>query len=141
MKVKLLHPDAKAPSYAKTGDAGMDIHSIDNVWITAGERAIVKTGIAIELPIGFEAQIRPRSGLAAKHGLTVLNTPGTIDSGYRGEIMVIMINTSKVDYEVVKGDRIAQMVIANYVQAPVYVVEELSDSSRGKEGLGSTGKQ
>ena len=140
MKVKLLHKDAIVPSYAKTGDAGMDLYSIEQVWIPARARAVVKTGIAIELPLMYEAQIRPRSGLAAKHGITVLNAPGTIDSGYRGEIMIILLNTSAEAYMINVGDRIAQMVIAEYVHTSIRVVEELSETQRGTGGLGSTGK-
>jgi dUTP pyrophosphatase len=139
MKVKLLHPDASLPKYAKFGDAGMDITSIEDVTIHPMERAIIKTGIAIELVPGLEAQIRPRSGLAAKHGLTVLNAPGTIDSGYRGEIMVIMFNSHHEPYEVSAGDRIAQMVIAKYETVEINVVEELTESNRGEGGLGHTG--
>jgi dUTP pyrophosphatase len=140
MKVKLLHPDAILPKYAKFGDAGMDITSVEDVCITAGHRRIIKTGLAIELAPGLEAQVRPRSGLAAKHGLTVLNAPGTIDSGYRGEIMVIMLNTGIADYNVSVGDRIAQLVIAKYETVEINEVSELTESNRGEGGLGHTGK-
>jgi dUTP pyrophosphatase len=105
------------------------------------ERAIVKTGLFIELPIGFEAQVRPRSGLAAKHGITVLNSPGTIDADYRGEIGVILVNLSSQDFEIQNGERIAQLVIAKHERADWHLVETLSETSRGEGGFGSTGRK
>ena len=139
LKVKKLHKDAVIPSYAKNGDAGMDLYSVEAIGILSGERVLVKTGISIELPKGYEAQIRPRSGLALKKGITVLNTPGTIDEGYRGEIGVILINHSDEIVFIQKGDRIAQMVINKIESVKIEEVKELSDTDRGTGGFGSTG--
>lgn len=139
VRFRLLDSSAKLPTYAHPGDAGMDVCSIEDVVIAPGARALVKTGFAMEIPDGFEAQIRPRSGLAIKSGITVLNTPGTIDSGYRGEVGVILINLSDVPFHVEKGMKIAQMVIAKFERAEVEVVSELSSSERGAGGFGSTG--
>lgn len=129
------------PKYETNGSAGMDlIASIDeDIIIKSGEIKLIKTGIAIALEKGFEAQIRPRSGLALKNGITVLNTPGTIDSDYRGEICVILINHSKLDFVVSRGMRIAQMIIAKYEQAEIVEVENLDATIRGTSGFGSTG--
>ena len=129
------------PKYETNGSAGMDlIASIDeDIIIKSGEIKLIKTGIAIALEKGFEAQIRPRSGLALKNGITVLNTPGTIDSDYRGEICVILINHSKLDFVVSRGMRIAQMIIAKYAQAEIIEVENLDATIRGTSGFGSTG--
>lgn len=129
------------PKYETSGSAGMDLQAaIDEpIILKPGEIKLIKTGIAIALEIGFEAQIRPRSGLALKNGITVLNTPGTIDSDYRGEICVILINHSQVDFEIKRGMRIAQMIIAEYKQAKVVEVEDLDETLRGKGGFGSTG--
>ena len=117
----------------------MDLRSSHDAIIKSGESIIVATGLAIALENGFEAQIRPRSGLAAKHQITVLNTPGTIDSDYRGEIKVILINHSKVDFEIKEGDRIAQMIIAKYELPKIYEVNDLDETDRGHKGFGSTG--
>lgn len=135
--------DIPLPHYATSHSAGMDLSAaIDSdIVIQPGVVSIIPTGIAIALPAGTEAQIRPRSGLAAKHGVTVLNTPGTIDADYRGEIKVILINHGKVDFVVERGMRIAQMVIAEYIQAPLEVVSALDDTQRGAGGFGSTGVQ
>jgi dUTP pyrophosphatase len=129
------------PKYETNGSAGMDlIASIDeDIIIKSGEIKLIKTGIAIALEKGSEAQIRPRSGLALKNGITVLNTPGTIDSDYRGEICVILINHSKLDFVVSRGMRIAQMIIAKYEQAEIIEVENLDETIRGASGFGSTG--
>lgn len=129
------------PKYETLGSAGMDLTAANEEPITlgAGEIKLIKTGIAIALEKGFEAQIRPRSGLALKNGITVLNTPGTIDSDYRGEVGVVLINHSKQDFEIKKGMRIAQMIIAPYVQAQLIQLEVLDDTSRGEGGFGSTG--
>src|SRR3989344_5922541 len=108
LKIKRLHEKAKVPFYAKPGDAGMDLCSVENYLINPNERILVATGWAVEVPFGYEMQIRPRSGLALKEGITVLNTPGTIDSGYRGELGIILINHSQESYEVRKGEKIAQ---------------------------------
>ena len=138
--MKILHPDAKLPNYAHIGDAGMDIYSIVDYILQPTEAKLIGTGISVELPYGYEMQIRPKSGIAAKSGVTVLNTPGTIDAGYRGEVGVILINHSKKPYEIKKGEKIAQAVFKKFEIAELEVVEELSDTSRGEGGFGSTGK-
>ena len=139
VKFKKMHPDATIPQYSNPGDAGMDLTSIEDRVISPGEHILVKTGLRMELPPGYEAQIRPRSGLALKHGITVLNTPGTIDSGYRGDIGIILMNHGEEAYTVNSGDRIAQMVIAKYEAPEIEEVESLEDSVRGEGGFGSTG--
>lgn len=139
LKVEKIHKDAIIPSCAHEGDAGLDLYSIEEVEINPGETALIKTGIKIELPNQTEAQIRPRSGLALKFGITVLNTPGTIDEGYRGEIGVILINHGKNSFIVEKGMKIAQMVVKPVWKVDVVEVEELSSSERGEGGFGSTG--
>ena len=132
--------DLPLPKYETLGSAGLDLMSADElIIIKSGEIKLVKTGIAIALEKGYEAQIRPRSGLALKNGITVLNSPGTIDSDYRGEIGVILINHSSQDFEVKRGMRIAQMIIAPYVQAEIMQLELLDDTKRGIGGFGSTG--
>jgi len=140
VKVKILNQDAKLPQYQTEEAAGFDLHSVDEKTIKAGERDVVKTGLAVALPKGYELQVRPRSGLALKNGITVLNTPGTVDSDYRGELMVILLNTSNEDFVIKKGDRIAQAVIKEILQADFSVVEELDSTERGSGGVGSTGK-
>ena len=129
------------PAYATEDSAGMDLKAnIDQPVVLAPlERAIVPTGISIELPSGFEAQIRPRSGLAAKHGISIVNSPGTIDADYRGEIKVILVNLSNEPFSVNPGERIAQMVVARYEKVQWQAVEELGESGRGLGGFGSTG--
>ena len=141
MKVNVVKLDifAKIPKYEHFNDSGLDLISIEEVEILPGNSYLVPTGIAIELPPGTEAQIRPRSGLALKHQITVLNTPGTIDEGYRGEIGVILINHGKQTFKVTKGMKIAQMVIAPVIRVEIEEVDQLSDSSRGSGGFGSTG--
>ena len=141
IKVKKLHPDAHLPSYAHgpLEDAGMDLRSVEGAVLTPGVPVAVPTGLAIELPPGFEAQIRPRSGLALKHAITVPNSPGTIDPGYRGEIKVILVNVGKEEYHVRAGDKIAQMVIARYEGVEVDE-SDLADSVRGAGGFGSSGR-
>jgi len=134
-----VSPDATLPSYAHPGDAGMDLTSAEDVVVEPGARALVKTGLAMALPPGYEAQVRPRSGLALKHGITVLNTPGTIDEGYRGEVGVILFNAGDVAFKVAKGDRIAQMVIAPVTRARIAEVADLDSTERGAGGFGSTG--
>lgn len=136
---KRLSPDAVLPGYAHPGDAGMDLCSAQSLTIPPGGRALVHTGLAMALPAGYEAQVRPRSGLALKRGISVLNTPGTVDEGYRGEIGVILVNLGDADFTVSKGDRIAQMVVAPVTRAQVVEVEELGDTDRGEGGFGSTG--
>jgi len=140
MKIKKCCDHAIVPRYAHEDDAGLDLCAACDMTIPAGEWARVPTGIAIELPQGTEAQVRPRSGLAAKYGVTMLNSPGTIDAGYRGEVCVLMINHGKAPFEIHTGDRIAQLVIAQYVHAELEVCDELSDTQRGTGGFGSTGK-
>jgi dUTP pyrophosphatase len=133
--------DLPAPAYATPQSAGMDLAAAIDADLTlkTGERALVPTGIAIALPAGYEAQVRPRSGLAAKNGVTVVNTPGTIDADYRGEIKVILINHGPEVFTVQRGMRIAQLVIARYEQAQWNIVESLDETSRGAGGFGSTG--
>lgn len=139
--VNLLHPDAILPRYAHgpEEDAGMDLHAVEEVVLEPGVPQLVPTGLAIELPPGYEAQIRPRSGLALRHAITLPNAPATIDPGYRGEIRVILLNLGRTAYRVHKGDRIAQMVIARY-EAIEWVEAELSQSRRGAGGFGSSGR-
>ncbi len=141
MKIKFqkIHEDAIIPKFAKEGDAGLDINAIDRYAIAPGEHLLVKTGLKMEIPLGFEAQVRPRSGLALKSKITVLNSPGTIDSGYRGEVGVIMMNHGEETFHVSKGDRIAQLVIAKHETPEIHEVEELEESKRGEGGFGSTG--
>ena len=140
LKFKRIHPDAVLPAYAHPSDAGMDIRSVADVTVPARGRALVPTGLSVLLPPLYEAQVRPRSGLALKHGITVLNTPGTIDSGYRGEIGVILFNSSDVDFQVKKGDRVAQVVIAPVTQPVIEEAQEIDETDRGAGGFGSTGK-
>ena len=137
---KRIHPDAVLPAYAHPSDAGTDVRSVEELVIPAGKRALVHTGLIVLLPPLYEAQVRPRSGLALKHGITVLNTPGTIDSGYRGEIGVILFNSSDVDFQVKKGDRVAQVVIAPVTQPVIEEAQEIDETDRGAGGFGSTGK-
>jgi dUTP pyrophosphatase len=143
LKIKKLEngKDLPLPKYETAGSAGMDLlAAIDEpIILKAGEIKLVKTGIAIALEKGFEAQVRPRSGLALKNGITVLNSPGTVDSDYRGEVCAILINHSQVDFTITRGMRIAQMVIAACVQAQISAVEDLDETARGTSGFGSTG--
>ncbi|MBE9059531.1 dUTP diphosphatase [cf. Phormidesmis sp. LEGE 11477] len=141
MKLKILRlaENAKLPRYEHEGDAGMDLCAIAPQTIHPGETALIPTGIAIELPPHTEAQVRPRSGLALNHGITVLNTPGTVDAGYRGEIRVILINHGKRLFEIEAGMRIAQMVIVPVIRAELEEVSSLSDSARNEGGFGSSG--
>ncbi|MBR4354091.1 MAG: dUTP diphosphatase [Kiritimatiellae bacterium] len=140
LKFKKINPDAIIPAYAHPSDAGMDIRSVEDLTIPAGKRALVHTGLVMALPPRYEAQVRPRSGLALKHGITVLNTPGTIDAGYRGEVGVILANFGDEDFKVSKGDKIAQVVIAPVTQPDEIVeIEEIDETDRGAGGFGSTG--
>jgi dUTP pyrophosphatase len=140
VQLKMLDPDLEAPSYAHPGDAGADLRARVDVVLQPGERKLVPTGVAIALPEGFVALIHPRSGLATKHGLTIVNAPGTVDAGYRGEIAVTLLNTdAKQSIELGRGDRIAQMVIQRVEYAQFIPVNELSESVRGTGGFGSTG--
>jgi len=139
LKVKLLSKNSHTPAYAHEGDAGLDLFSSVETQIQPGESALVPTGICIQLPPNTEAQIRPRSGLALKHQITVLNSPGTIDEGYRGEIGVILINHGRTTFKVDVGMKIAQMVIQPVITVKVEASEELSTTTRGGKGFGSTG--
>ena len=141
--VKIVNKSGQpVPAYATALSAGMDLRACLEAPVTLGplERTLVPTGLFIALPAGYEAQVRPRSGLAAKHGITVLNTPGTIDADYRGEIKVILVNLSNTPFEIVPGERIAQMVVARHETVQWEPVEVLEESSRGSGGFGSTGK-
>jgi len=143
MNVKIInHSNNPLPAYKTVGSAGMDLHAHLETSVTLAplERQLIPTGLHIELPQNYEAQIRPRSGLAAKHGISVVNSPGTIDSDYRGEIKVCLVNLSNDAFEVKPGERIAQMVVAQYTQVTLELVEELSDTVRGSGGFGHTGK-
>lgn len=139
LKVKRLDESARLPEYAHEGDAGLDVFSSAEIIIESGESALVPTGISIQLPPFTEAQIRPRSGLALKHQVTVLNTPGTIDEGYRGEIGVILINHGKLPFKVTAGMKIAQMVVKPVFRVKVDEATDLDISARGEKGFGSTG--
>lgn len=143
MEIRIVNKSKHAlPQYGTVHSAGVDLKAnIDNdIILKPLERALVPTGLFIELPVGYEAQVRPRSGLAIKYGLTVLNTPGTIDSDYRGEIKVILINLSNEEFVIRNGERICQMVIARYETAEWINVDSLSESIRGEGGFGHTGK-
>ena len=143
MKVKVVNSSAFAlPEYQTPLSAGLDIRANISQSITLSplERAMVPTGLYVELPEGYEMQIRPRSGLAAKHGITVLNSPGTIDADYRGEIKVILVNLSNTPFTIEPGERIAQMIVARYEQVEWQAVESLSETERGAGDFGSTGK-
>ena len=143
MKVEIVNKSGQPlPAYATELSAGMDLRADLETPVTLGplERALVPTGLFIALPAGYEAQVRPRSGLAAKHGITVLNTPGTIDADYRGEIKVILVNLSNTPFEIVPGERIAQMVVAHHERVEWDEVEVLDETARGAGGFGSTGR-
>ena len=139
LRFRKVHPDAVLPSYAHPSDAGMDVRSVEDLTIAPGKRALVHTGLVMLLPPMYEAQVRPRSGLALKSGVTVLNTPGTIDSGYRGEVGVILANFGDADFQVKKGDKIAQIVIAPVTQPEIVETTEVDETDRGAGGFGSTG--
>lgn len=144
MNIKIINKSHHAlPHYETIASAGMDLraHILEAITLKPLERTIVKTGLYIELPIGYEAQVRPRSGLAAKQGITVLNAPGTIDADYRGEIGVILVNLSNEDFTIQNGERVAQLIIAKHERADWIEVEELSETSRGEGGFGSTGRK
>ena len=144
MKVKIVNDSGhRLPKYEPAASAGMDLRaSIEkDITLKSLERALIPTGLFMELPVGFEAQVRPRSGLAAKFGITVLNTPGTIDADYRGEIKVILVNLSNEEFTISNGDRIAQMIISEHIQAQMEEVKILSETERGSGGFGHTGKK
>ena len=142
MTIKIINTSGhELPNYETIASAGMDLRAnlTEPITLQPLERAIVKTGLFIELPIGYEAQVRPRSGLAAKKGITVLNSPGTVDADYRGEIGVILVNLSQEAFVVENGERIAQLIIAKHERAEWEEVQELTETSRGEGGFGSTG--
>ena len=144
MKIDIINKSPHAlPSYQTNGSAGMDLraHLEKDIVLKPLERSIIPTGLFMALPFGYEAQVRPRSGLAAKYGLTVLNSPGTIDADYRGEIGVILVNISNTDFTVKNGERVAQLVISKHARGEWVSVQNLSDTSRGSSGFGSTGSQ
>ena len=139
IKIIKLNEAAIIPCYSHPGDAGLDLFSIEAKEILPGETQLINIGIAIALPPNTEAQIRPRSGLALKHSITVLNSPGTIDAGYRGEIGIILINHGKNRFEVVPGMKVAQMVVSSFIQAKLMIANDLNVTTRGNNGFGSTG--
>ncbi len=144
MKINIINKSSNVlPHYETIASAGMDLraHLENEIVLPPMERVIIPTGLFMELPVGYEAQVRPRSGLAAKHGLTVLNSPGTVDADYRGEIGVILVNLSNTAFTIKNGERIAQMVIAKHDRAEWEEVQSLSDTSRGTGGFGSTGRK
>ena len=140
LKIKKLNNDALIPEYQSKGAAGFDLCAIEDLTLTQGKFALIPTGLAFSIKKGYEIQVRPRSGLALKHGITVLNTPGTVDSDYRGEIKVILINLGNEDFVIKKGERIAQAVLCKVKQAKIKIVKKLDKTARGKSGFGSTGK-
>jgi dUTP pyrophosphatase len=138
--IRMLDPDLPPPAYAHPGDAGADLVAAEGVEIAPGDRALVRTGVAIALPAGYVGLVHPRSGLAARLGVTVLNAPGTVDAGYRGEVLVNLVNHDRDTVaKIARGDRIAQLVVQRVERAHFHVVDELPDSSRGAGGHGSTG--
>jgi len=141
IRIQRIHPGAKLPAYAHgpDEDAGMDLCAVEDVVLEPGVPRLVATGLTLEIPPGYEAQVRPRSGLALKHAITMPNAPGTIDPGYRGEIRVILLNLGREAYTIHAGDRIAQMIVARY-QAVEWLEEPLADSARGQGGFGSSGR-
>ena len=141
VRFRRLRAGAVVPAYMTAGAAGMDLSSAEEAPVTigAGERVAVATGLALELPDGFEGQVRPRSGLARKHGVTLTNAPGTIDSDYRGEVTVLLVNLGREAHTIAPGDRIAQLVIAPVTRATLVEVSDLSDTKRGAGGFGHTG--
>ena len=141
LKIKRLHPDAVIPAYQSEGAAGFDLHAVESVEAPSGKTVMVKTGLSVEVPPGYELQIRPRSGVSLKTGLMVKNSPGTIDSDYRGEVCIIIYNNGEWfgGHYINKGDRIAQAVLKRVERAAIQEVEELSTTVRGTGGLGSTG--
>ena len=140
IKIMKVHEDAIIPKYQTEGSAGFDLHSIESVKIFPGYQKLIRIGLSVEIPPGTELQLRPRSGLALKHMLSLTNSPGTLDSDYRGEIKIILINLSRETFAVKRGDRIAQAVLCPVIKADMRVVDELSETIRGTGGHGSTGK-
>lgn len=140
LDVRRLDPELPVPAYAHPGDAGLDLHAADTTTLRPGQRALVPCGIAVAIPEGHVGLVHPRSGLAVDHGLTVLNAPGTIDAGYRGEVKVLLVNLGEDPVEVRHGQRIAQLLIAPVVTVDVREVDRLGTTSRGSDGFGSTGR-
>ena len=140
-RLELGHEHVEFPAYQTPGSAGMDVRAAENVVLLPGETRLVATGFSMSLPAGYEAQIRPRSGLAANHQITILNAPGTIDADFRGEVKVILTNLGQHSFEVSHGDRIAQMVIAKVERPIIRIVESLDETARGSGGFGSTGRK
>jgi dUTP pyrophosphatase len=141
LRIKLLDADMPLPRYQHEGDAGLDLSSRADLTLGPGERATVPTGIAVAIPHGYAGFVLPRSGLAARHGIALVNSPGLIDSGYRGEVAIVMINTDRHEaFHIKRGDRIAQLVLQQVVDATTVQVEELDETSRGAGGFGSTGR-
>lgn len=140
LKVKLLYPNSKLPEFANEGDAGMDVFSVEDKLILSGESELISTGIVLELPKNTEVQVRPKSGLALKHKLTVLNSPGTIDEGYRGEVKIVIINHGKEDFLIKEGMKIAQLVLKPIYDVKICKVDHISTTTdRGNKGFGSSG--
>ena len=139
LSIRRIDPAAQMPTYAHPDDAGMDVRSIEELTLEPGARALVHTGLVFQLPPDAEAQVRPRSGLALKHGVTVLNSPGTIDAGYRGEVGVILVNLGQQPFRIEKGMKIAQVVVSRVEQADIVDVQETDETDRGSGGFGSTG--
>lgn len=143
VKAKKLSPDAEVPRQADPGSSGFDVLAVEDAVLLPQEITVVPTGLAFEIPDGYEIQVRPRSGLAAKHGITVLNSPGTVDASYRGEVKVILFNTKPRGggnlYQIKKGDRIAQLVVCQVPKVMFEVTDDLQETSRGEGGFGSTG--
>jgi dUTP pyrophosphatase len=141
IRIRRIHDNAMLPTYAHgpNEDAGMDLHAVENVTLEPGVARLVPTGLTIELPAGYEGQVRPRSGLALKHAITMPNAPGTIDPGYRGELRVILLNLGREPYTIHPGDRIAQLVVAKY-EAVEWIEGDLANSARGTSGFGSSGR-
>lgn len=140
VQLHLLDSELPVPSYAKDGDAGVDLRSRETLTLMPGQRALIRTGVAIALPPGYVGLVHPRSGLATKYGITVVNAPGTIDSGYRGEIMVCLLNTDQSkSFAVAKGDRIAQLIVQRFETVRFVSVDNLAESERGVTGFGSSG--
>ena len=141
LRFRRLRPEARPPAAAHAGDAGYDLHAAETAWLGPGDRASVGTGLAVAIPQGLAGLVLPRSGLAARHGIALVNAPGLIDSGYRGELRVLLLNTDRLDpFEVAVGDRIAQLVLVRFEAPPVEEAEELDETARGGGGFGSTGR-
>ena len=140
LRVRRVHPDAVLPAYAHPGDAGLDLTSTAAVTLPSGGRAAVPTGLAVAVPEGWVGLVHPRSGLARRHGVTVANAPGTVDAGYRGEVLVLLVNLGQEEVSLAAGERIAQLLVQRVGHAHVVEVDDLEDTSRGSGGFGSTGR-